>query len=99
MSQRIAANSSKLFFARLRSAGNEATANILKCSEGTVSELSGKEKYKLNFNSMCELLARMGLKVVPAEHRCMDPEKLQNLLYWAQEGMAKTSADDFWDED
>lgn len=98
MDQRIAAKSSKLFFARLRSVGNEGVANILKCSEGTVSELSGKDKYKFNFNSVCELLARFGLKIVPSEYKCYNPEDIDRILYLARKGMESMSADSLeWD--
>lgn len=98
MDQRIAAKSSKLFFAKLRSVGGEATSNILKCSEGTVSELSGADKYKLNFHSMCELLARMGLKIVPAEFKCYNPEDIERIMHFAKKGMEAMNPESLeWD--
>lgn len=98
MDQRIAAKSGKLFFARLRSQGNEAVSNILKCSEGTVSELSGKDKYKFNFNSLCELLARMGLKIVPAEYKCYNPDDIERIMYFAKRGMESMNPESLeWD--
>lgn len=100
MGQRIAAKSSKIFFARLRSVGGEAVSNILKCSEGTVSELSGKEKYKFNFHSLCELLARMGLKIVPAEFKCYNPEDIERIMYFAKRGMEAMNPESLeWDGD
>lgn len=98
MDQRIAAKSSSLFFARLRSVGGDSVSKILGCSESTVTELSG-DKYKFNFNSMTELLARMGLKIVPAEYKCYNPEDIEHLMHFAKKGMEKTTPDSLeWDE-
>lgn len=34
-----------------------------------------------------QLLALCGLKVVPAEWRCADPDKIESVLKWAKIGM------------
>lgn len=98
MDQRIAANSKAAIFAGLRSLGTGEVARLLNCSESTVSELTGATKYKLNFDNIGDVLLRMGLKVVPAGNRCMNPERLEMLLKLAQVGMEKMTKDDLWEE-
>lgn len=97
MDQRIAAKSRSLFFAELRSQGGANISTILKCSETTVSELSG-DKYKFNFDNMPELLARMGLKIVPAKFKCYNPEDIERIMHFAKKGMEAMNPESLeWD--
>lgn len=98
MSQQIAAKNKKLVFAALRSMGNAEAGRILNCSESTVTELTG-DKYKFNFSSVCELLARMNLKVVDADKRCVHPRRLEMLVEMAQHYIANMNAGDLWEDD
>lgn len=98
MDQRITANSRSAIFNGIRSLGNAEVARLLSCSESTVSELSSEAKFKLNFHNFPDLLARMGLKIVPAANKCMNPEKLEAILKLAQIGMDKITKSDLWED-
>lgn len=98
MDQRTAANNSKQLFAGVRSAGYEQIGHYLSCTKTTVSELAGKEKYKFNFNTCAELLARLGLKIVPAEYRCYNPDDIERIMYFAKRGMESMNPESLeWD--
>ena len=93
MSQRIAAKNASLIFAGVRSMGYTEVSRVLGCSETTVCELTNTDKYKLNFHSVSDLLARMELKVVNAEMRCYDPQKIKWLIGMAKEYMRSMDED------
>lgn len=100
MDQRTAVNNSKQIFAGVRQLGHEQVRCILSCSKSTVSDLAGTEKHRFNFNSAAELLARMGLKVVPAHFRCYNPEDIERIMYFAKKGFEHMDAETLeWDED
>lgn len=98
MDQRIAANSRSAIFAGLRSLGTNKVAKLLNCSESTVSELSSDAKYKLNFDNFADVLNAMGLKVVPAQNRCLNPKKLEAIMMMAQIGMERLSSSELYED-
>ncbi len=67
---------------RLASVGQERAGNAIGVSETWVSRFAS-EKAK----TFCDLLSCIGLKVVPATHRCYDPEHITHLEYFARMGL------------
>lgn len=64
-----------MIFAGLSSAGQAEVARALQISESTVSKMKGDEIEKVS-----QLLAVVGLKVVPIAYRCVEPKKMEALL-------------------
>ncbi len=78
---------------RLASVGQKPVADALSVSEATVSRMKGE-----GLESFSALLGTLGLKVVPATHKCYAPEYIEHLHYFAQIGMQDAKpqlADDF----
>ena len=80
----------------LARAGQKAVAEELGVSESLVSRMkSGGELAKT-----AEMLAHLGLKVVPERMQCFDPEYVEHLRALAQLGLRQPSADQVleWEE-
>ena len=78
----VARKSLTLLLQRLASVGQNDAADAIKVSETLVSRL--KSDHSENFTA---LLAALGLKIVPSEYRCYDPEHVEHLQYFARIGM------------
>jgi transcriptional regulator with XRE-family HTH domain len=63
--------------------GQVAVAEALGISESTVSRLKNSE-----LEQWASLLAALGLKVVPVEMRCFNPEKIGAILTLAKDNLA-----------
>lgn len=68
----------------LSRAGQVNVAAAMNVSESTISKLKGEELRKL-----ARLLAGCGLKAVPAEMQCFDPNTLQAVVQLAKERMSQ----------
>lgn len=90
----LARKSASTILQALSSAGQAPVAKALSVSEATVSRMKGE-----GLESFTALLGALGLKVVPAEHKCYSPEYIEHLHYFARIGMEqaqpKTLEDDF----
>lgn len=73
----------KVIFQRLSSVGQNTVAEALSTSESTISRL------KADVPQFAAMLAKLGLKVVPAEMRCYDEKTLASILELAQQRMAQ----------
>lgn len=72
-----------------------AIAAAMGVSESTVSRLKNE-----HLESLCELLAHAGMKIVPVEVKCFPAEKIDALLTLAKAHLAEVeSADDIVWED
>lgn len=69
-----------LILQRIASVGQKIIAEQLQTSEATVSRFVGHDLEKV-----CQVLAVLGLKVVPAEAQCYSPEKIRILLSLARD--------------
>jgi hypothetical protein len=67
----------------LASRGQKAAGEAIGKSETWVSRFASEQ-----LKTCADLLAVLGLKVVPAEHKCYAPEYIEHLRYFAQIGMA-----------
>lgn len=79
----------------LASTGQKAAGELVGKSETWVSRWKSDD-----MKSCADLLAALGLKVVPAENKCYAPEYIEHLHYFAQIGMGQAKpalADDFED--
>jgi hypothetical protein len=76
-----------LILQRLASAGQVHVGTAIGRSETWVSRFASEQ-----LKSCADLLACLGLKVVPAEHKCYDPEHIEHLQYFARLGMQQESA-------
>lgn len=89
-----ARKSEALVLQRLASIGQVAVAKGLGVNESTVSRMKDGE-----ISRYSQMLAVLGLKVVPVEVRCFDPDEVGALLFHARkrlEGM--TNPDELqWD--
>ncbi len=73
-----------LIFQRLSSVGGGPVAIALGVSEATISRLKNEQA-----EPFTAFLAVLGLKVVPAEHKCYAPDYIEHLRYFARVGMAQ----------
>jgi hypothetical protein len=78
----IARKSQTLILQRLASVGQVHVGQALDKSETWVSRWKGED-----LESCVALLSALGLKVVPAEHKCYDPAHIEHLQYFAELGM------------
>ena len=67
---------------RLASVGQKPLGEALARSETWISRWKSDDS-----ESCADLLAALGLKVVPAEHECYSPEFIRSLRYFARIGM------------
>lgn len=65
---------------RLASAGQNTVAEQLQTSEATVSRFVSAE-----LERACQVLAALGLKVVPLEMKCYEPRKIAILMELARD--------------
>ncbi|MBL8511888.1 MAG: transcriptional regulator [Betaproteobacteria bacterium] len=65
----------RLVLQRLADVGQAAVAAQLDASESTISRLKDGP-----IANVCNLLAAVGLKVVPVEFRCTHPERVQAIM-------------------
>lgn len=72
---------------RLASVGQERAGTAIGVSETWVSRFAS-EKVK----TFADLLSCIGLKVVPARHKCYDPEHIAHLEYFAKLGLSVQAA-------
>lgn len=73
-----------LVLQRLSSAGQNAVAEQIGTSEATVSRFVSGE-----LERACQILAVLGLKVVPVEMKCYPKDQLDAILLLAKAGMSK----------
>lgn len=80
---------------RLASIGQAKAAEALGTSESTVSRMKDKE-----LEQLAKLLAVLGLKVVPVEMRCFDPDAIGAILALAKARLASIERPEqlAWDE-
>lgn len=71
----------KAIFQRLSSMGQNTVAEALSTSESTVSRL------KADVPQFAAMLAKLGLKVVPAEMHCYDEKTIGALMELARQRM------------
>ena len=67
----------------LASVGQKAAGEAIGKSETWVSRWKSEGDLKV----VADLLAALGLKVVPADHLCYDRQYVENLHYFAERGM------------
>lgn len=79
----LARKSASQILQRLSSVGQKPIADALGVSEATVSRMKGE-----GLESFTALLGALGLKVVPADHKCYAPDYIEHLHYFAKRGMA-----------
>lgn len=75
-----------IIFQRLSSVGQVEVAKALDASESTVSRL------KEQTPQFAGMLARIGLKVVPAEMKCYDEKTIASILELARQRMAQLNS-------
>lgn len=78
----------------LASIGQKTLAEALGRSEPWVSRWKDSE-----IQPMCELLAALGLKVVPVSFKCLPDEHIRSLEYFARVGMRTDSLGLDWDNE
>lgn len=64
----------------LASAGQRPVAEAIGCHESTVSRMKSDGEIE----RFCQLLAALGLKVVPSAMRCFDPKDVEAILHQAR---------------
>jgi len=82
----LARKSQTQILQRLASVGQKPVAEALSVSEATVSRMKDT-----GVESFTALLGALGLKVVPAEHKCYAPEYIEHLHYFAKRGMQEAT--------
>lgn len=80
----------------LASLGQAHLAELMGVSESLIS----RQKSEGHLAKTAEMLAHLGLKVVPERMQCFDPEYVEHLRALAQLGLRQPSADQVleWDE-
>ncbi|WP_025859065.1 CII family transcriptional regulator [Pseudomonas sp. CHM02] len=66
----------------LASVGNAPVALAVGCDEATISRMKPEK-----FEQFCQILAVLGLKVVPNNMRCFDVRDIEAILYQAKRWM------------
>lgn len=79
---------------RLASVGQKVVGERIGKSETWVSRWKGEDA-----GTCADLLAALGLKVVPAEHRCYPAEYIEHLQYFARMGMQERAPVLEWERD
>lgn len=81
---------------RFASVGQRSIAESLGCHESTVSRLKDGD-----LERFCNIVALLGLKVVPAEYRCARPELIEAALVFAKASIEQISKDTtlLWDDE
>lgn len=76
--------------------GQTRLADLMGVSESQIS----RQKSSGDLSKTAEMLAHLGLKVVPERMQCFDPEYVEHLRALAQLGLRQPSADQVleWDE-
>lgn len=85
-----------LIFQRLSSAGQARAAEAVGVSESTLSKMKtpqGDQKWS-DFETLARVLAYLGLKVVPIEMRCFNPQQIGAVLALAKAHLAKIDGPD-----
>jgi hypothetical protein len=69
--------------------GLNQAAKCLNVSQGTVSKMKNPDQteIKITFHGLACALADMGLKVVPENMKCYNPETIESILHLAKERM------------
>lgn len=75
-----------LIFQRLSSAGQARVAEAVGVSESTISKMKAGD-----LELVSRILSYCGLKVVPVEMRCFNPEKIGAILTLAKDNLANIS--------
>lgn len=83
----VARKSQTLILQRLASAGQVHAGTAIGKSETWISRFASE-----HVESFTSLLAVLGLKVVPAEHKCYNPAHIEHLQYFAKLGMQQEQA-------
>ena len=85
-----------LILKALASFGQAHLAEKMGVSESLIS----RQKSEGHLAKTAEMLAHLGLKVVPEDVQCFDPEYVEHLRALAQLGLRQPSADQVleWDE-
>lgn len=78
----LARKSQATILQRLASLGQKPVSDALCVSEATISRMKGE-----GLESFTGFLAALGLKVVPADHKCYAPDYIEHLHYFAKLGM------------
>lgn len=94
--QETARKSHRLFLRGLRAIGQLRAAEISHVSEGTYSKWISEGRIE----SFSEVLAAMGLKLVPTSSRCFNPKEIETILWQAQQYLARIGSVDqlLWDD-
>ncbi|NVZ77135.1 transcriptional regulator [Pseudomonas gingeri] len=66
----------------LASVGNAPVALAVGCDEATISRMKPEK-----FEQFCQILAVLGLKIVPTNMRCFDVRDIEAILYQAKRRM------------
>lgn len=89
-----ARKNASIFLQRLASVGQATVAEKLSTSESTVSRMKGKD-----LEEFSQVLALLGLKLVPDDMRCYKPEAIQAIFTLARMAMANTDPESLvWEE-
>jgi hypothetical protein len=78
----------------LASVGNAPVAFAVGCDEATISRMKPEK-----FEQFCQILAVLGLKVVPNNMRCFDVRDIEAILYQAKRWMEHIQGVDQLEED
>ncbi|MDU9039968.1 CII family transcriptional regulator [Pseudomonas corrugata] len=78
----------------LASVGNAPVALAVGCDEATISRMKPEK-----FEQFCQILAVLGLKVVPNNMRCFDVRDIEAILYQAKRWMEHIQGVDQLEED
>ena len=83
---------------RVQEVGQTPVAHAVGVDVSVVSRMFSEGRV----DQFCAVLEALGVKVVPAEFRCVrNAEELDHLMFWARRGMdsVKSAADLFEDEE
>lgn len=91
----VARKSHSTALQRLASVGQAALADQVRVHESTISRWKSEQ-----LEASIAYLAALGLKVVPASHRCFNPEQVAAILFFARERMAQLQSPEHldWEE-
>ncbi|NWA03741.1 CII family transcriptional regulator [Pseudomonas gingeri] len=78
----------------LASVGNAPVALAVGCDEATISRMKPEK-----FEQFCQILAVLGLKIVPTNMRCFDVRDIEAILYQAKRWMEHIQGVDQLQED
>ncbi len=94
-----AIKSDQLFRKALNGIGDIRASEVLGYADTSMITKMKKGEVNVSIEKLARLFDEMGVKIVPSNHRCFDPEKIDGVIKMAQQYMKTLDANKLEFED